>query len=129
MEQKLLSIYIGNDVTRICELVKKSNTSIIVNNATEVTTPSGALDDGYITDVPSIAEAVRGCVFGRGFSAKNVIFTISSKKIASKEIVIPYVKGDKKISQILQANAAEYFPMSATNDFIFCAHRYGEFPG
>lgn len=119
MEQKLLSIYIGNDVTRICELVKKSNTSIIVNNATEVTTPSGALDDGYITDVPSIAEAVRGCVFGRGFSAKNVIFTISSKKIASKEIVIPYVKGDKKISQILQANAAEYFPMSATNDFIF----------
>ena len=119
MEQKLLSIYIGNDVTRICELVRKSATSIIVNNATEVSTPSGALDDGYITDVPSIAEAVRGCVFGRGFSAKNVVFTISSKKIASKEIVIPYVKGDKKISQILTANAAEYFPMSATNDFIF----------
>ena len=119
MEQKLLSIYIGNDVTRICELVRKSNTQIIVNNATEVSTPSGAIDDGYIADVPSIAEAVRGCVFGRGFSAKNVIFTISSKKIANKEIIIPYVKGDKKISQILQANAAEYFPMSATNDFIF----------
>ncbi|MBR3040940.1 MAG: pilus assembly protein PilM [Lachnospiraceae bacterium] len=119
MEQKLLSIYIGNDVTRICELVRKSNTSIIVNNATEVSTPSGAIDDGYVTDVPSIAEAVRGCVFGRGFTAKSVIFTIASKKIASKEIVIPFVKGDKKISQILQANAAEYFPMSTTNDFIF----------
>ena len=119
MEQKLLSIYIGNDVTRICELVRKSNTQIIVNNATEVSTPSGAIDDGYITDVPSIAEAVRGCVFGRGFSAKNVVFTISSKKIANKEIIIPYVKGDKKISQLLQANAAEYFPMSTTNDFIF----------
>ena len=119
MAQRLLSIYIGNDVTRICELEKKSETSIIVNNATEVSTPSGALDDGYITDVPSIAEAVRGCVFGRGFTAKSVVFTISSKKIASKEIVIPYVKGDKKIASILQANAAEYFPMSATNDFIF----------
>ena len=119
MEQKLLSIYIGNDVTRICELVRKSSTQIIVNNATEVSTPSGSIDDGYITDVPSIAEAVRGCVFGRGFSAKNVVFTISSKKIANKEIIIPYVKGDKKISQLLQANAAEYFPMSATNDFIF----------
>ena len=119
MEQKLLSIYVGNDVTRICELVRKSNTQIIVNNATEVSTPSGAIDDGYITDVPSIAEAVRGCVFGRGFSAKNVVFTISSKKIANKEIVIPYVKGDKKICQLLQANAQEYFPMSATNDFIF----------
>lgn len=119
MEQKLLSIYVGNDVTRICELVKKSNTQIIVNNAAEVSTPSGAIDDGYITDVPSIAEAVRGCVFGRGYSAKSVVFTISSKKIASKEIVIPFVKGEKKISQLLQANAAEYFPMSTTNDFIF----------
>jgi len=119
MEQKLLSIYVGNDVTRICELVKKSSTQIIVNNAAEVSTPSGAIDDGYITDVPSIAEAVRGCVFGRGYSAKSVVFTISSKKIASKEIVIPYVKGEKKISQLLQANAAEYFPMSTTNDFIF----------
>jgi len=125
MEQKLLSIYVGNDVTRICELVRKSNTQIIVNNATEVSTPSGAIDDGYITDVPSIAEAVRGCVFGRGFSAKNVVFTISSKKIASKEIVIPFIKGDKKISQTLQANATEYFPMSATNDFIF-AHNVME---
>ena len=48
MEQKLLSIYVGNDVTRICELVKKSNTQIIVNNAAEVSTPSGAIDDGYI---------------------------------------------------------------------------------
>lgn len=119
MEQKLLSIYVGNDVTRICELVKKSSTQIIVNNAAEVSTPSGAIDDGYITDVPSIAEAVRGCVFGRGYSAKSVVFTISSKKIASKEIVIPFVKGEKKISQLLQANAAEYFPMSTTNDFIF----------
>ena len=100
MEQKLLSIYIGNDVTRICEVVKKSSTSIIVNNATEVSTPGGSIDDGYITDVNAIAEAIRGCVFGRGFSASKVIFTISSKKIANKEIVIPYVKGDKKIYHI-----------------------------
>ena len=119
MEQKLLSIYIGNDVTRICEVVKKSSTSIIVNNATEVSTPGGSIDDGYITDVNAIAEAIRGCVFGRGFSASKVIFTISSKRIANKEIVIPYVKGDKKISQIISANSSEYFPMSATGDFVF----------
>lgn len=119
MEQKLLSIYIGNDVTRICEVVKKSSTSIMVNNATEVSTPGGSIDDGYITDVNAIAEAIRGCVFGRGFSASKVIFTISSKKIANKEIVIPYVKGDKKISQIISANSSEYFPMSATGDFVF----------
>ncbi len=119
MEQKLLSIYIGKDVTRICEVVKKSATSIVVNNATEVSTPNGALDDGYLTDIPTIAEAIRGCVFGRGFSASKVIFTISSKKIANKEVVIPYVRGDKKISQILEANSSEYFPMTTAGDFLF----------
>jgi len=119
MEQKLLSIYIGKDVTRICEVVKKSATSIVVNNATEVSTPPGALDDGYLTDIPTIAEAIRGCVFGRGFSASKVVFTISSKKIANKEVVIPYVRGDKKIAQILEANSSEYFPMTTAGDFLF----------
>ncbi|MBQ7766882.1 MAG: pilus assembly protein PilM [Lachnospiraceae bacterium] len=119
MEQKLLSIYVGNEVTRVCEVVKKSATMVVVNNATEVATPTGAVDDGYLTDVPAIAEAIRGCVFGRGFSASKVIFTISSKKIANKEVVIPYVRGDKKVAAILEANSSEYFPMSTTGDFLF----------
>ncbi len=119
MAQKLLSIYVGNEVTRICELVKNSATKIVVNNATEVATPTGATDDGYLTDVPAIAEAIRGCVFGRGFKATKVIFTISSKKIANKEVVIPYVRGDKKIASILEANSGEYFPMSTAGDFLF----------
>ena len=119
MEQKLLSIYVGNEVTRVCEVVKKSATLVVVNNATEVATPTGAMDDGYLTDVPAIAEAIRGCVFGRGFSASKVIFTISSKKIANKEVVIPYVRGDKKVAAILEANSSEYFPMSTTGDFLF----------
>ena len=119
MEQKLLSIYVGNEVTRVCEVVKKSATLVVVNNATEVATPTGAMDDGYLTDVPAIAEAIRGCVFGRGFSASKVVFTISSKKIANKEVVIPYVRGDKKVAAILEANSSEYFPMSTTGDFIF----------
>lgn len=119
MEQKLLSIYVGNEVTRVCEVVKKSATMVVVNNATEVATPTGAMDDGYLTDVPAIAEAIRGCVFGRGFSASKVIFTISSKKIANKEVVIPYVRGDKKIAAILEANSSEYFPMSTAGDFLF----------
>ena len=119
MEQKLLSIYVGNEVTRVCEVVKKSASMVVVNNATEVATPTGAMDDGYLTDVPAIAEAIRGCVFGRGFSASKVIFTISSKKIANKEVVIPYVRGDKKVAAILEANSSEYFPMSTTGDFLF----------
>ena len=118
MDQRLLSIYIGAEVIRIVDATRKSATSITVNSVDEVSTPAGCFDDGYITDVLEIASAIRGKIIGKAGKAKAV-FTISSKKIASKEVVLPYVNGKKKIDSVLTANASEYFPMSTTGDFIF----------
>lgn len=118
MDQRLLSIYIGAEVIRVVDATRKSATSITVNSVDEVSTPAGCFDDGYITDVLEIASAIRGKIIGKAGKAKAV-FTISSKKIASKEVVLPYVNGKKKIDSVLTANASEYFPMSTTGDFIF----------
>ena len=118
MDQRLLSIYIGAEVIRVVDATRKSATSITVNSVDEVSTPAGSFDDGYITDVLEIASAIRGKIIGKAGKAKAV-FTISSKKIASKEVVLPYVNGKKKIDAVLSANASEYFPMSTTGDFIF----------
>lgn len=124
MDQRLLSIYIGNEVIRIVDATKKSNTSIIINSVDEVSTPNGCVDDGYITDTIEVASAIRSKIIGKASKAKAV-FTVSSKKIASKEVVIPYVKGEKKIASVLNANSSEYFPMSTTGDFVF-AHNVME---
>ncbi len=118
MDQRLLSIYIGAEVIRVVDATRKSATNITVNSVDEVTTPAGSFDDGYITDVLEIASAIRGKIIGKAGKAK-AIFTISSKKIASKEVVIPFVNGTKKINSVLNANSSEYFPMSTTGDFIF----------
>lgn len=124
MDQRLLSIYIGNEVIRIVDATRKSNTSIIINSVDEVSTPNGCVDDGYITDTIEVASAIRSKIIGKASKAKAV-FTVSSKKIASKEVVIPYVKGEKKIASLLNANSSEYFPMSTTGDFVF-AHNVME---
>lgn len=118
MDQRLLSIYISAEVIRVVDTTRKSATSITVNSVDEVSTPAGCFDDGYITDVLEIASAIRGKIIGKAGKAKAV-FTITSKKIASKEVVLPYVNGKKKIDSVLTANASEYFPMSTTGDFIF----------
>ncbi len=118
MDQRLLSIYIGAEVIRVVDATRKSATNITVNSVDEVSTPAGSFDDGYITDVLEIASAIRGKIIGKAGKAKAV-FTISSKKIASKEVVIPFVNGTKKINSVLNANSSEYFPMSTTGDFIF----------
>ena len=124
MEQRLLSIYIGNEVIRIVDVTRKSASSIIVNSVDEVSTPAGCVDDGYITDIVEVASSIRGKIIGKSTKAKAV-FTISSKKIASKEVVIPFVSGEKKITNILNANSGEYFPMSTTGEFLF-AHNVME---
>lgn len=124
MDQRLLSIYVGNEVIRVVDATRKSPTSMLINSVDEVSTPNGCVDDGYITDVLEVASAIRSKIIGKSSKAK-AIFTISSKKIASKEVVIPFVKGEKKIASILNANSSDYFPMSATGDFIF-AHNVME---
>ncbi len=119
MANKFLSIYVGADAIRIAEMQKNSNKTVILTNAAEIATPGNAVNDGYLIDITAIAEAIKTAIFGRGFTAKDVIFTVNSKKIASKDIEVPYVKQSKKLQSILQANSGEYFPMSNANDYAF----------
>ncbi len=120
MANKVLSIYVGMDAIRIAEMQKSgSNKAVVLTNAAEIATPNNSVNDGYLVDITAISEAIRTSVFGRGFTAKEVIFTITSKKIASKEVEIPYVKNPKKLQQILLANSGEYFPMSNAGDYSF----------
>lgn len=118
MAKKQLSIYIGANRTRICEVVRNSDKSLSLYNAIEVETPKGAVEDGYILDVPAMAEVIKSCIYGRGLTTNKVTFAIASKKIASKEVMIPFVKKER-VGDIIRANANEYFPMSNIGDYVF----------
>lgn len=118
MANKLLTIYISSDAIRVAEM-QKSNKTVILSNAAEVPTPQGTFNDGYILDVAAVAEKIRTAIFGKGFTTKDVVFTIGSKKIASKEVEVNYFKNTKKLADILQANSQEYFPMSGAGDYVF----------
>lgn len=118
MANKILSIYIGTDAIRIAEM-QTTNKAVVLCNAAEINTPDNSVNDGYLVDVTSISEVIRSSIFGRGFTAKDVIFTVQSKKIASKDIEIPYIKNEKRLQGILQANSNEYFPMSNATDYCF----------
>ena len=119
MANKFLTIYVNSDMIRVAEIQKTGKEQIVLSNAAEIKTPPGSFNDGYITDITAVAEAVRTAIFGRQFGSKDVIFTIASKKIASKEVELPYVKNSRKLQQVLQANSGDYFPMSNSGDYVF----------
>lgn len=110
MATKILSIEVGQQTTKICELdYQKKNPRIY--NCITFDTPEGCIDDGYIKDKVGYATILREHLDAANIKNDKVVFTISSTKIANREAIIPFVK-DNRIEEIVMANAGEYFPVN-----------------
>ena len=104
---KILSVYVENEGMRVCEVAKSSGT-VIVKNAFEVPLPAGIVEDGMIQDVEEAAKALYAALKNNRIKRGKIAFVISSKRIANKEIVLPFMKNQKKIEEIIQANVTDF---------------------
>ncbi len=116
MAAKVVSIEIGYSLTRICEVDYKAK-SPKVYSAFTVPTPQGALDDGVLNVTDSMINFIRKGLRENGVRAKNAVFTITSTKIANREVTIPMVK-ENKVGDVVRANLSEYFPVDLTQYHI-----------
>lgn len=115
MASKVLTIAIGTDSAKISE-VQLSGKKVIVFNAYDVDFSEGLCEDGLINDTEGLAEEIRDFIRAKGIKTKKIVYSIASKRIASKEVIIPFVK-QNKIGSIVKINAAEYFPISNLEDY------------
>lgn len=115
MAQKILSITLGTTSAKLAEIVK-SGKKIQVYSAYDIPISEGLCDDGFILDVDSLAGELKSYISKYRIKTKKIAFSIASKRIASKEVVIPYVK-EKQIKGLVEMNAAEYFPVGNINDY------------
>jgi type IV pilus assembly protein PilN len=116
MATKVLGIEIGERLIKVCETnmgpgVRK------VSGCAMFQTPAGAVSDGEIRDPESVASALKENLKRVGMKNRKVVFTISSGRIAIREVTIPPVK-DGKIKAIVEANAADYFPVDMSKYHI-----------
>lgn len=120
MLKKILSVYITSEEIRVCELMK-NGANVSVRKAFNLHTPTGAIDDGQLMDVEEIAQVLLEGFSTNGIKKGKVSFVISSRKIANKEIVIPYMKNTGRVGEIIRTNIDDYFPMNNLEDYI-CRH-------
>lgn len=109
MAGKAISIEIGYSVTRICEVDYKAKSHKVYRRTT-ISTPEGVINDGILKTTPEYIESLKKAIVGSKMSAKQVVFTITSGRIASREAMIPMVK-ENRIPEVVKANASDYFPV------------------
>ena len=112
MNNRVLSIEISNSFTKICEIdykVKKPK----VYKVLTVETPEGVVVDGMLQPTQEYADHLVNALGTNGIHTKRVIFTISSTRVASREVQIPNVKANK-IEALVKTNANDYFPVNLT---------------
>lgn len=109
MAKKVISIETGIQWTKVA-LVDYRKKNPPVHEAFAFRTPEHAVEDGYIRDKDSLARALKEELVRRQIVEKDVVFTLSSSKVVTREVMIPYVK-DNKIKGIIDAQSRDYFPM------------------
>lgn len=105
----MISIETGIQWTKVA-LVDYRKKNPPVHEAFAFRTPEHAVEDGYIRDKDSLARALKEELVRRQIVEKDVVFTLSSSKVVTREVMIPYVK-DNKIKGIIDAQSRDYFPM------------------
>lgn len=113
MAGKVISIEIGSALTKVALLdYKAKNTKVYSSFVFD--TPEGAVEDGYVKNTEEFVETLAAKLASNQITEKRVVFTISSSKIANREVTLPLVSRDKIMSMV-KANASDYFPVDIKN--------------
>ena len=112
---KYISISINNEYTKLCEATKGVKATTI-HKVVTIPTPEGVYNDGEILDVKEFAKIIKSSLDDNRMNSNDVVFSISSSKIATKDVIVPDIKSNK-IDKIIETNAAEYFPVKI-EDYI-----------
>lgn len=107
--KKAIAIEIGYSFTKVCEVDYKAKTHKIYKS---FTVPNGAevVNDGALMISPEYVENLQRALVANRVKTKQVVFTVTSSKIASREVTIPFVK-ENRIMDVVNANATDYFPV------------------
>jgi type IV pilus assembly protein PilM len=109
MANRVLSIEIGNSSTQIIDVDYKTKNRKVYD-AVRIRNPKDVISDGIVQPTEEYVEQLRTRLAEAKIKTKDCIFTITSTRIASREVIIPNVK-QNRIEGIVKANAQDYFPI------------------
>jgi len=112
MAGKVLSIEVGYAMTKVCEMDYQAKKPKVYRYFS-IPTPEGILADGLLTVTEEFVNNLKAEMTKNKIRTKDVVFTISSSKIATREVRIPYCK-ESNIGNLIRVNLSDYFPIDVS---------------
>lgn len=116
MAKKVVVVRAGEKITQIVHMENVANNPTVFG-CVRVPTPEGSVSEGMIINEVEIAKRIEKACLEKGIHTKDVIFTVASAKIASRETVIPAV-AKNKMDAVVMAKVADLFPVDV-DKYIF----------
>ncbi|MDD3347407.1 pilus assembly protein PilM [Oscillibacter sp.] len=114
MAVKVLNIEIGDRLAKVCQS-NKLGKNYQIKESFMFQIPDQYVSDGQIMNPTALGLLLKETLSAHGVSdVKNTTFTLSSSKIASREVLLPPVK-DNRLKAVVETNAADYFPVDLSN--------------
>lgn len=117
MAVKTLNIEIGDRLTKVCLSIPKGK-SYQIKHCFMFQTPENAVADGAILAPDILAAELTEKLREHGLSdARSAVLTLTSGKVASREVMLPPIK-ESRIKGVITTNAADYFPIDLSGYHI-----------
>lgn len=110
---KILSMEVGYSTTRICEMDYRVKTPKVYKYVS-IPTPVGVMDDGFVAVNEEFALEIKKVLLEKKIKTKQVVFSVTSTKIATREVMLPAIKMSQ-VDTLVKANASDYFPIDLTD--------------
>lgn len=106
---RVLSMEISTSLIRLCEVDYKVKSPKVYKWAT-VKLPEGAVMDDTVVVTEELVALIKETLRENHIRVKKMVFTMSSTKIANREVTIPYIK-ENKVEEYVRTNASDFFPV------------------
>lgn len=107
--EKYLMLDVGNHTIKMLEYIFHNN-QIHVLKGFIVPTPQKTIEDDRIIDVASISKAVFDKIKENKITTRNLVVSISSSEVITREMLIPKIKPEE-MNKFIESNSADIFPV------------------
>jgi len=111
-----ISLDIGSQSINIV-VGKRKKSDYIISDAFSLDTPKHAYEDGKLTDVETLAENIKGYLHEKKIRCKDLVFTLNSSAIITREIILP-VKKSTQLESMINFEISQFLPVDLSQYII-----------